>query len=86
MRMRDYRDEVKFRVNRHVMVLRKWSAPNALVRVPWGRDRRDGAPMSISHQHVAQLCFKWEMREIGKIIATSPTWLNSKMSPGGYSK
>ena len=45
---RNYRDEVKPRLNRLGMALRELSAPFVPMRVPWGRERCGSAPMFIS--------------------------------------
>ena len=45
---RNYRHEVKLRLNRQGMALRERNAPCVLLRLTWGRHRRGSAPVFIS--------------------------------------
>ena len=44
----DYRNEVKYRVNRQGIVLRQWSESCVPMRVTWGRHRRGRTPVFIA--------------------------------------
>ena len=74
---RNYRGEVKRRLNRRSVALRELSVLCVMMRVTWGRHRRGSAPMSISPHWLARTAGLGQFRKysrIGSCSINSRSW------------